>query len=101
VPNDEDRQRATATCPRPPSPHTIDAVSGEPAETGRAMGDEESQEWVERLRPAHARHGETVGKLRAILLGVAFHELSRRRGQLGSIAGPEYDDLAHQVATMP
>jgi RNA polymerase sigma-70 factor, ECF subfamily len=29
---------------------------------------------------------------------VAFAELSRRRGQLGSITGPEFDDLAQQAA---
>jgi RNA polymerase sigma-70 factor (ECF subfamily) len=33
-----------------------------------------------------------------VLVRVAFHELSRRRGQLGSIAGPEFDDLAQQAA---
>jgi RNA polymerase sigma-70 factor, ECF subfamily len=29
---------------------------------------------------------------------VARHELSRRRGQIGSIRGPEFDDLAQQAA---
>jgi hypothetical protein len=33
-----------------------------------------------------------------MLLRVAFHELSRRRGQLGSMSGPEFDDLAQQAA---
>lgn len=33
-----------------------------------------------------------------MLLRVAFHELSRRRSQLGSIGGPELEDLAHQAA---
>jgi RNA polymerase sigma-70 factor, ECF subfamily len=37
-------------------------------------------------------------KLHGVLLRVAFHELSRRRGQLRSITGPEFDDLAHQAA---
>jgi RNA polymerase sigma-70 factor (ECF subfamily) len=32
------------------------------------------------------------------MLRVAFSELSRRRGQLWSISGPEFDDLAHQAA---
>jgi RNA polymerase sigma-70 factor, ECF subfamily len=33
-----------------------------------------------------------------VLLRVAHHELSRRRGQLQWISGPEFDDLAHQAA---
>jgi RNA polymerase sigma-70 factor (ECF subfamily) len=33
-----------------------------------------------------------------VLLRVAFHELSRRREQLGPIAEPEFDDLARQTA---
>jgi RNA polymerase sigma-70 factor, ECF subfamily len=40
-----------------------------------------------------------VATLRDALLRVAFHELSRRRGQLGSIRGPEFDDLAQQAAS--
>jgi len=28
----------------------------------------------------------------------AYHELSRRRAQLGSVSGPEFDDLAQQAA---
>jgi RNA polymerase sigma-70 factor, ECF subfamily len=39
-----------------------------------------------------------VVKLHELLLRVAFHELSRRRGQMRSIGGPEFDDLAHQAA---
>jgi RNA polymerase sigma-70 factor, ECF subfamily len=58
----------------------------------------ESEHWVEQLRPGHPRHDQTVAKLHEVLLRVAFHELSRRRGQLRSITGPEFDDLAHQAA---
>ena len=36
--------------------------------------------------------------LHGVLLRVAFYELSRRRGRLGSIRGPEFDDLAQQAA---
>ena len=39
-----------------------------------------------------------MATLRDALLRVASHELSRRRGQLGSIRGPEFDDLAQQAA---
>jgi RNA polymerase sigma-70 factor (ECF subfamily) len=53
---------------------------------------------MERLRPGHPRHEEAVAKLRELLVRVAAHELARRRAQLGSINGPELDDLAHQAA---
>lgn len=39
-----------------------------------------------------------MAKLHELLLRVALHELSRRRGLLGSISGPEFEDLAHQAA---
>jgi RNA polymerase sigma-70 factor (ECF subfamily) len=39
-----------------------------------------------------------VASLHHVLLRVAFHELSRRRSQLGAIAGPELEDLAQQSA---
>jgi RNA polymerase sigma-70 factor, ECF subfamily len=58
----------------------------------------ESERWIERLRPRHPRRRETVAKLHDLLLRVAFQELSRRRGQLGSIRGPEFQDLAQQAA---
>jgi RNA polymerase sigma-70 factor, ECF subfamily len=58
----------------------------------------ESEQWVEQLRPGHPRRDQTVAKLHEVLLRVAFSELSRRRGQLGWISGPEFDDLAQQAA---
>jgi RNA polymerase sigma-70 factor (ECF subfamily) len=61
-------------------------------------GPRESEQWVEQLRPGHPRHDRTVAKLHAVLLRVAFHELSRRLGPLRSIGGPEFDDLAQQAA---
>ena len=60
--------------------------------------DPESAQWVEQLRPGHPRRDQTVATLHDVLLRVAFHELARRRGQLSSIRGPEFDDLAHQAA---
>jgi RNA polymerase sigma-70 factor, ECF subfamily len=62
----------------------------------RERGD--SEQWVEQLRPGHPDRDRTVAKLHALLLRVAFHELSRRLGQLRSISGPEFDDLAQQAA---
>ena len=66
------------------------------ATTGRH--DEDSRQWVEQLRAGHPRHDEAVARLHALLLRVAVHELSRRRSQLGSVAGPEFEDLAQQAA---
>jgi RNA polymerase sigma-70 factor (ECF subfamily) len=60
--------------------------------------DAESRLWVEQLRPGHPRHEEAVGKLHGLLVRAAFDELSRRRGQLGSIADREFDELAQHAA---
>jgi RNA polymerase sigma-70 factor, ECF subfamily len=73
-------------------------VSNEPHAESEARHDEESRRWVEQLRPEHPRHDETVARLHDVLLRVAFHELARRRGQLGSVGGPELEDLAQQAA---
>jgi RNA polymerase sigma-70 factor (ECF subfamily) len=58
----------------------------------------ESEQWVEQLRPGHPRRDQTAATLHEVLLRVALYELSRRRGQLCSIRGPEFDDLAQQAA---
>ena len=61
-------------------------------------GDQASRRWIEQLRTGHPRRDETVAELHAVLLRSAYHELSRRRAQLGSVSGPEFDDLAQQAA---
>jgi RNA polymerase sigma-70 factor (ECF subfamily) len=63
-----------------------------------ASPDAESRQWVARLRSGHPRHDQTVGRLHEVLRRVAFHELGRRRHQLGSVSGPEFEDLAQQAA---
>jgi RNA polymerase sigma-70 factor (ECF subfamily) len=78
-------------------------VSPELAPTGgnqlvRRRPDRESRQWVEQLHQGHPRREQTVAKLHEVLLRVARFELSRRRGQLASISGPEFDDLAQQAA---
>jgi RNA polymerase sigma-70 factor (ECF subfamily) len=50
------------------------------------------------LRPGHPRREQTLALLHDVLLRIAYHELSRRRGQLKAIRGPEFDDLAQQAA---
>jgi RNA polymerase sigma-70 factor, ECF subfamily len=53
---------------------------------------------VERLSPGHPRHEQTVAKLHEAMHRAARHELRRRRGQLPSLSGPEFDDIAQQCA---
>jgi RNA polymerase sigma-70 factor (ECF subfamily) len=72
-------------------------VSNERNATTHPRRDADSSRWVEHLRPDHPRHDHAVAQLRDVLLRIAAYELSRRRGQLGSIAGPEFDDLAQQA----
>ena len=60
--------------------------------------EEEYRHWCEGLRRGCDRHDETVAELRGLLLRVARRELGRRRHQLGSISGPELEDLAEQSA---
>jgi len=57
-----------------------------------------SRRWVEQLRVGHPRHDQTVRSLHDVLRRVAVSELSRRRHQLWSVTGPEFEDLAQQAA---
>ena len=64
----------------------------------RADLDAKSRRWVDRLQPGHPHRDRTVARLHELLLRAAFHELSRRRGQLCWVTGPEFEDVAHQAA---
>ena len=87
-------------------PADVDAVVSDSRATISAMEkldsglaiDADSRQWVEQLRTKHPKHDRAVARLHEMLLRVAHHELSRRRGQLQSVSGPEFDDLAHQAA---
>ena len=68
------------------------------ADRRSVLGNPASRRWVERLRPDHPRHEQTVAKLHDLLARAALHELHRRRGQLPALAGPEFDDVAQQCA---
>jgi len=72
-------------------------ATGVPRAAPRAR-DQASRRWIEQLRTEHPRREETVAALHAILLKSARHELSRRRAQLASLSGPEFDDIAWQAA---
>jgi RNA polymerase sigma-70 factor (ECF subfamily) len=77
---------------------TIRNVGGGRAPITTVMSDADSKRWVEHLRPGHPRRDHAVERLHDVLVRVAYHELFRRRGQLRSVAGPEFDDLAQQAA---
>jgi RNA polymerase sigma-70 factor (ECF subfamily) len=57
-----------------------------------------SRQWLAQLRVEHPRHDETVRSLYDVLRRIALSELSRRRHQLWSVTGPEFEDLAQQAA---
>jgi RNA polymerase sigma-70 factor, ECF subfamily len=78
-------------------------VSREPSPSRRTevldrAPDRDSEMWVRRLRQGHPRREQTLATLQDVLLRIAYHELGRRRSQLGAVNGPEFDDLAHQAA---
>jgi RNA polymerase sigma-70 factor, ECF subfamily len=66
--------------------------------TTRPRLDADSRQWVEQLRVGHPRYHQTVVRLHDLLRRVASYELSRRRHQLPSVRGPEFEDLAQQAA---
>jgi len=73
-------------------------MSAMEATATRAVPDRDSEQWVAQLRVGHPRHDQAVVRLHGVLGRVALSELSRRRRQLGSVNGPELDDLAQQAA---
>ncbi|MEN3281123.1 MAG: hypothetical protein V7607_2263 [Solirubrobacteraceae bacterium] len=96
------RGRLTATIRRPAA-ITIQVVSVERSAAHapgqrHAPGDPASRRWVEQLQRDHPRHEQAAAKLHDVLQRAAVHELRRRRGRLGSLAGPELDDVAQQCA---
>jgi RNA polymerase sigma-70 factor, ECF subfamily len=57
-----------------------------------------SRRWVEQLHRDHPRHEHAVARLHDVLRRAAVHELHRRRGQLPTLAGQEFEDVAQQCA---
>jgi RNA polymerase sigma-70 factor (ECF subfamily) len=60
--------------------------------------DADSERWLAELDACHPRHADAVTRLQALLSRVARYELGRRRRQLALVSGPEFDDIADQVA---
>src|SRR5207248_8276821 len=77
---------------------SVERPSADATDQRPAAIDPASRRWVERLRPDHPRHEQAVAKLHDVLQRAALHELHRRRGQLQSVAGAEFDDIAQQCA---
>jgi RNA polymerase sigma-70 factor (ECF subfamily) len=77
---------------------SVERHSADASDQGSGPGDHASRRWVEQLRPDHPRHEQAAAKLHDILRRAAVHELRRRRGQPGALAGPELDDVAQQCA---
>jgi RNA polymerase sigma-70 factor (ECF subfamily) len=73
-------------------------VDGDRDACARIALDPVSRRWVEQLAAGHPTREQAVARLRELLLRAATHELRRRRARLGSISGPEFDDLAQQAA---
>jgi RNA polymerase sigma-70 factor, ECF subfamily len=72
--------------------------SGGAGRTTQAALDVDSRRWIAQLQVGHPRYHQTVAKLHDVLWRISRCELSRRRHQLRSIGGPEFDDLAQQAA---
>jgi RNA polymerase sigma-70 factor, ECF subfamily len=73
------------------------------AETGstpRARGrpDDESRDWLRRLRAHGPEREQALGELHDLLLRAARFELSRRRAAAAHLRGGDYDDLAQHSA---
>jgi RNA polymerase sigma-70 factor (ECF subfamily) len=62
------------------------------------VSDAAERRWVEQLQPGHRRREQAVAGLHDLLRRAAAHELGRRRALLGSVPGPEFDDIAQQCA---
>jgi RNA polymerase sigma-70 factor (ECF subfamily) len=60
--------------------------------------DDESREWLGRLRADGAVKDEAVAKLHALLVRGARFEVARRRPSLPHLRGDELDDIANEAA---
>jgi RNA polymerase sigma-70 factor (ECF subfamily) len=69
-----------------------------PPKTGLAHLDEESREWLRRLRGTGTTRDDALARLHALLLRAARFEVSRRRPTLPHLRGDDLDDLAVQAA---
>jgi RNA polymerase sigma-70 factor (ECF subfamily) len=64
----------------------------------RVAVDAGTRRWVEHLHRGHPLFEQAAAKLHDVLRRAAVHELHRRRGQLGGVSGPEFEDVAEQCA---
>ena len=64
----------------------------------RARLDDESQAWVDQLRPDSPNRDAAIERLHELLLAGARFEVNRRRAAFPQLRGDDHDDLAHQSA---
>ena len=64
----------------------------------RARLDDESQAWIDRLRPDSPDREAAIESLHELLLAGARFEVNRRRAAFPELRGDDHDDLAHQSA---
>jgi RNA polymerase sigma-70 factor, ECF subfamily len=60
--------------------------------------DDESRDWLRRLRAQGPERDHALGELHDLLLRAARFELNRRRATAPHLRGGDYDDLAHHSA---
>ena len=68
------------------------------AQLDRVRLDDESQEWLDRLRPDSPDRDAAIASLHQLLLSAARFEVNRRRAAFHELRGDDHDDLAHQSA---
>ena len=67
--------------------------------TGESGVDAESRAWLESLRAAGSVREDATGRLHALLLRAARHELGRRRAALSHVRNEELEDIATEAAS--
>ena len=68
------------------------------AEPGAPLLDEESREWLHRLRAEGPVRENAVARLHELLLRASLFEVARRRPTLLHLRGNDLDDIANQAA---
>jgi RNA polymerase sigma-70 factor, ECF subfamily len=64
----------------------------------RATRVREGEEWISALRSSGAERDTAMTRLHELLVRAAWHELSRRGGELSHVRGEELEDIAMQAA---
>jgi RNA polymerase sigma-70 factor (ECF subfamily) len=76
---------------------TTTSTSDAPTERGARL-DQDSQMWIDHLRPQSPHRDAAILALHAHLLKAARYEVARRRASHPHLRGDDFDDLAQQSA---